>query len=344
MSNMEKKYKIVTCASFGSSGSGIVTDYLSEFKGIYNPGDFEYRFIQDYGGITTLEDCLVHDYHRLNSDIAIHLFKKYVDYQSGDFLRKRYSEVFGKKFKEISYQFIDEITDVVWDGHWEEDQVLAPKVVDILCYKIIPRIKRFFDGNNKYIGRYYPTRPMYYARPTEEKFNSAVRRYLNRLFEVVDKDMKYKYLYFDQLLPPDNNMRYFNYFDDLHVVVVDRDPRDYYIENVMRWGDTYLPHEIDSFIRHFKLLRKGVDVNADHPNVLRVRMEDTIYKYDEFCNKINTFLQLDDSEHIAPRTKFNPAVSIGNTQLWKKYKVSPEVLSKIENELSEYFYDYDSLT
>lgn len=333
-------HKIVTCASYGSSGSGIVTDYLMEFDGIYNPGDYEFRFVQDFGGITTLEDCLVHSRHRMNSDTAIRLFKQYVDYQSGDCVSKRYCAVFGKDFKKISYQFIEEITDVKWKGHWEEDQVLAPKIVDILYYKIYPRIKRFLDGNNKYIGRYYPTRPMYFSSPTYERFTNAVNNYLNRLFDVVDPNNKYQFLYFDQLLPPYNNKRYFDYFDDLHLIVVDRDPRDYYIENVMRWGDTYIPHEVDKFVKHYKSLRETVDENTDHPNVLRIRMEDAIYKYDEFKKRINAFLSLDEANHAHPCKYFNPDVSINNTQLWNKYKVSPDIMTKLEKNLYKYFYHF----
>ncbi|MCS2588102.1 hypothetical protein NXX15_12245 [Bacteroides fragilis] len=89
-----KEFKIISCASFGSSGSGIVTDYLLEFDNIYNPGDYEFRFLQDFGGLTTLEDSLLHSHHRLNSDIAIRLFKKIIDYHSGDWTNKRYEKFF----------------------------------------------------------------------------------------------------------------------------------------------------------------------------------------------------------------------------------------------------------
>ena len=65
MNTIDKPYKIITCASYGASGSGIVTNYFEEFDNIFNAGDMEFRFLQDFGGITTLEDCLVHSHHRL---------------------------------------------------------------------------------------------------------------------------------------------------------------------------------------------------------------------------------------------------------------------------------------
>lgn len=337
---MENKYKILTCASYGASGSGIVTDYLMEFDNIYNPGDFEFRFLQDFGGITTLEDCLVHSHHRLNSDVAIRLFKKYVDYQSGDLLTKRYNQIFKGEFKKISYEFINNIVECKWKGHWEEDQVLAPKYKDWLYYKFWTRFKKFLDFNRNYISSYYPTRDMYFSNPTYDEFVNAVKEYLNHLFQVVDKNHIYDFLYFDQLLPPDNIKRYFPYFDDINVIVVDRDPRDYYIENVMKWGEKYLPHKLDDFIKVFKGIRKKISEEDLHPNVLRIRMEDAIYKYDEFSKQICSFIGLNHAHHVNPKKYFDPAVSIDNTQLWKKRNVNMDIIHRIEDELSEYCYNF----
>lgn len=340
---MNNKYSILTCASYGASGSGIVTDYLMEFDNIHNPGNFEFRFLQDFGGITTLEDCLVHSHHRLNSDVAIRLFKKYVDYQAGDLLAKRYNKVFKGEFKQISYNFINDLIEGQWKGHWEEDQVLSPKYKDWLYYKIWTRIKRIIELNRHYIGKYYPTRDMYFANPSYEEFIVAVRKYLNNLFSVIDKDHKYDYLYFDQILPPDNLKRYFQYFDDIHVVVVDRDPRDYYIENVLKWGVKYLPHDIDTFIKVFKGLRKKLSEEEITNNVLRVKMEDTIYKYNEFSKKIDEFIGIAPGHHVRPKQYFDPAKSINNTQLWKKRHVDMDIIKRIEDELGEYCYDFDNV-
>lgn len=337
---MEKEYKILTCASYGASGSGIITNYLEEFDNIYNPGDFEFRFIQDFGGITTLEDALVHSHHRLNSDTAILLFKKYVDYQSGDMFAKRYSAIFRDEFKKISYEFIDALVEAKWDGHWEEDQVLSSKLKDVLYFKIWTRIKMYLDFKRKYIASYYPSRDMYFSNPSYEEFCFHVKKYLNKLFNVIDPSHSHDFIYLDQLLPPVNCNRYFEYFDNLHLIVVDRDPRDYYIENVIRWKEKYLPHDIDSYIMVYKGLRKKMYKENDHENIMRINMEDTIYKYSEFVDKINSFIGEDENHHINKLKRFNPNVSINNTQLWKKYNVDDGVIHKIEDELSEYCYTF----
>lgn len=337
---MENTYSVVSCASFGSSGSGVVTDFLSEFENIYNPGDYEFRFLQDYDGITTLEDCLVHSHHRLNSDIAIKNFIRYVNFQCGDFTNKRYNKFFKGRFGEISKQFLDEIIEIEWPGYWEEYQILNHHLITILKYRVLPRLRRLLSRNKKYIAHYLPREPMYFANPTEEKFHEAVKRYVNRLCQVVDPDHSYKYVYFDQLLPPTNIDRYFNYFDDLHVIVVDRDPRDWYIENVIKWGEGWIPKDLDKYIKLYKGLRDKINQENENPNILRVQFEDMIFKYDEISQKIMDFLDLSKNTHTQPFKGFDPNKSVNNAQIWKKITVDGRIISTIENELSDYLYQF----
>ncbi|MDE7089677.1 MAG: hypothetical protein K2O54_06115, partial [Prevotella sp.] len=67
-------YNIITCASFGS---GVVTDYFCEYYSIKNLGDYEFWFLQDYDGVSTLEDALVHSWRDLTkANISV---RKYFD-------------------------------------------------------------------------------------------------------------------------------------------------------------------------------------------------------------------------------------------------------------------------
>ena len=333
-------YSVISCASFGASGSGVVTDFLSEFDNIHNPGDFEFRFLQDYGGVTTLEDCLVHSHHRLNSDIAIQNFIRYVEFQCGDFINARYNRFFKGKFGEISQQFLNEIIDIEWPVYREEYQIISPKLVSLLKYRIIPHLKQLLSGHKKYIAHYLPHRTMYFSNPSESEFVSAVNRYINRLCAVIDPNHEYKYLYFDQLLPPTNIDRYFRYFDDLHVIVVDRDPRDYYIGNVIKWGEGWVPKDVDKFIKLFSGIRKKIDKENEDSRILRVRYEDTIFHYEEFKSKMMAFLGLEPINHVRPMEKFNPRVSINNAQLWKTMDVDYQIIEKIERGLPEFIYPF----
>lgn len=335
-------YKIISCASYGSSGSSVVTDYLSEYSSVKDLGTYEFRFIQDYMGISTLEDALVGSPHRMNSDIAIQNYLRYVDRQCGNSIRPRYQGFFNNRWKEISLKYIQRLTDVKWSGYWEEYQITEPKYQAILKYQILPRLRKLFSLKKKYIAHYIPTKPMYFSFPSEEKFLNETRRYINELCKTLDPRHEYEYLMFDQLMPPANISKYERYFDSIKTIVVDRDPRDYYLENVLRWGERWVPKDVEKFAILYRMQREQAKQFPDSDNVLRIRFEDTIFKYHEFEQQINEFLNLDAKEHVSPLSKFDPSKSINNTRLWKKRNVDPNIIEEIENLLPEFLYDFES--
>lgn len=338
---MENKYNIISCASYGSSGSSVVTDYLSEYRSVKDLGTYEFRFVQDYMGISTLEDALVTSPHRMNSDIAIHNYLKYVDRQCGNIIRPRYQFFFKNKWKYISQAYVNRLVDIEWPGYWEEYQIIEPKFQVMLKYQLLPRLKKFFSFNKKYIAHYIPTKPMYFSFPSEEKFLKNTKQYINELCEVLDPKHEYDYLMFDQLMPPANIGKYERYFDSIKTIVVDRDPRDYYLENVLRWGERWVPKDIEKFAILYRKQREQANAFHDSENVLRVQFEDTILKYHEFEKKIKFFLNLQDEDHIAPKTKFNPNISIKNTKLWETRNIDKDIIQKIEELLPEFLYDFN---
>lgn len=339
---MSKIYNIVSCASFGSSGSSLVTDFLSEYSSIKDFGTYEFRFLQDYMGISTLEDALVTSPHRLNSDTAIKNYLRYVDRQCGNFIKPRYQKFFDYRWKEISMRYIDRLVDAQWQGYWEEYQILEPKLIAMLKYQLWPRLKRALSLHKRYIARYVPTKPMYFSYPSEEKFLMCTRQYINELCQVLDPEHKYQYLMFDQLMPPANISKYERYFDSIKTIVVDRDPRDYYITNVIKLREKWIPEDLEQFAIIYRNHREQAKRFEDSHNVLRIRFEDAIYHYDDFKVRIQDFLNLKGDDHIAPKTRFNPDVSIKNTMLWLKMDVDPEIIYRIEDLFPEYLYDFNS--
>lgn len=334
-------YTLISCASYGSSGSSVVTDYLSEYNNIKNLGTYEFRFVQDYMGIASLEDTLVTSPHRMNSDIAIQNFLKYVDRQCGNFLKRRYQEFFNNRWKEISYKYIDNLTDAKWQGYWEEYQIIEPKLQSILKYQIFPRLKRLFSFPRKYIAHYIPTKPMYFSFPSEEKFLKCTRNYINDLCTELDPKHEFQYLMFDQLMPPANIGKYERYFDSIKTIVVDRDPRDYYLENVLRWGEKWIPNDVESFANLYRKQREQAKAFPDSENVLRIQFEDSIFHYNKFEDQIQSFLGLCHVNHIIPKSKFDPSISVKNTKLWEKRNIDRMVIRKIENLLPEFLYKFD---
>ena len=73
--------------------------------------------------------------------------------------------------------------------------------------------------------------------------------------------------------------------------------------------------------------------------VLRIRFEDLIYNYDDEVKRITKFLGFTSKDHINKKSRFDPDISIKNTQLFRKKEYQEE--SKIiERELEKYLYNF----
>lgn len=334
------KYKILACAGFGYTGSSIVSDYLSEYENIdVRAGSFEFRFLHDYGGVSFLEDSLVNNYHKQSSDGAIHQFLKLIDYYSGNIFAKKYNKWFGGKFKDISEEFVDELIDANWKGWLETHAIEQSSLVRLICYQIIPRIKHFVYRGR--IAHYYPQDMIYFSSPNKEYFQYCVKLYLNKLFSVIDPNHEKEYLYFDQIVPPTNIERYLDYFDDIKVIVVDRDPRDLYIQNKFLTKESWIPNDVNTFIKVYRGQRRNIVKEPRNSNVMRINFEYAIYYYEDFENEIMAFLGLNKLQHINPKKSFNPMISIKNTKLWEKYDIDQRDLDRISEDLKEYCFQFD---
>lgn len=330
--------KIITCTGYHGTGSSLVTDYLKEFEKIDSLGDFEFRFIQDPNGIADLEDRLLKNNSRLNSDRAIYEYLKLIKILNSNYTNKFweksfYKKVFNNKFLEYSEKYIDNLIDMKWNGYWHD--------IEFRNFTLKNRIKNFMirliSYKYKNINK-IKNQKMYYSYPIES-FYKETKKYLDKLFSEISKS---DILALDQLVPCCNTERYLNYFEDIKVIIVDRDPRDLYILNKEIWKEDIIPCEnVEDFIKHFKLLRKHQRYEKENQDkILRIKFEDTIYFYERTMEKIKVFLQIDELKHSYPKKYFNPKKSIYNTQLFRKYLNYQNDIEKIERELSEYCYKF----
>lgn len=328
--------KIITCTGYHGTGSSLITDYLKEFEEIDSLGDFEFRFIQDPNGIADLEDRLIKNNSRLNSDRAIYEFLRLIKILNSNYTNKfwkpsQYKIVFNNKFLKYSEEYINSLIDLEWTGYWHDFEFRKFNLysrIKNFCFRVLESIVKKKNYGKEKI--------MFYSYPVDTFYDNT-KIYLNNLFnEVSSKEI----LAIDQLVPCCNVNRYLNYFEDIKVVILDRDPRDLYILNKMIWKESVVPCEnVDIFIKHFKLLRKHQQYEKEDTNrILRIRFEDAIYKYDETMEKINKFLNIENLNHKYPKKYFNPNRSINNTQIFKLYPRLNEDIKKIEEELKEYCY------
>ena len=71
-----------------------------------------------------------------------------------------------------------------------------------------------------------------------------------------------------------------------------------------------------------------------------MRFEDLIYSYENTSEKLFKFVGLDPQNHNNKKSRFDPAVSIKNTNMISRYPEFKKEIEYIEKNLSEYLYDF----
>lgn len=332
---MEKK--IVTCASYGGTGSSVITDLLKEFSNIKSTGDFEVSIAHEYGGISDLQHYIVDDFHRLKNDEALYNFKKLVQRIEPD-----YNKLFANKFSNIAEQYIASLTVEEWQGYWHQHTYRFTGIDKFVKYDfnmLLEKIKYKFL-KHKYEYEFVPKqkKDTMYLTINDDTFYSKTRMFFNELISTLDEKKEFEYIAIDQMVPPTNISRYLKYFENMKVIIVDRDPRDLYLLNKLYWKEGWIPTDkVETYISWFNNIRSNRD---EGDNILRINFEDFICDYDKTVSKIIEFLQLDESKHINKYMYFNPEKSKKNYQFYKRNEIlSNELkqdLSKIEDKLYEF--------
>ncbi|WP_373598492.1 hypothetical protein [Paraclostridium bifermentans] len=339
---MAKNTRVITCASYGGTGSSAITDLLKEFSNIKSMGDFEFAFLHEVDGVSDLQHYVVDDFHRLKTDEGLYRFLNLcydLNYNQG------YNKIIGNdKFYEISKKYVEDIQGVTWDGYWHMHRNRVSKLKRRIIYgpdEIKLRVYRQIIG--KFNDRYKEFTPEFkkstirLANIPYDEFIKHTKKYTSDFVNLFTQNQEFDFIALDQLLPPTNLNRYTNYFNDIKVIVVDRDPRDLYVLNKVYWKEGWIPTEdVETYIKWFELLRKNIDSNS---NVLRINFEDLIYKYEKTVEKIMNFIEIDKEKHEFKKQYFIPEVSIKNTKLWDKHKELNKEIEMISKKLNSYCYN-----
>lgn len=331
--------KLITCTGYGSTGSSVVTDLLAEFKDVNSYGDFEFRFLQDPHGLRDLEYGLFENNNRLNTDYYIKQFIKYSKFLSKSKVYN-YEKYFDSNFKILSDEFIDDIIDVKWQGYWHQD-IIDENIFRKFFY-YLERVIQKKVLKQRYSGANYYKNIMHYAVPvSKEEFYDKTKIYTDKLINSMNIEKKYNFLALDQLVPPDHNQTYLNYFNNLKIIIVDRDPRDLFLLEKYQYKHKWVPFEdIEQFVKWFKLIRQHRKSEVKSDNVLYIYFEDFIYDYDNSIEKVIDFIGLDKDKWNKKKKYFNPDISIKNTKKWLVYPEAKKEIEYIERELKEFLVEY----
>ncbi len=334
--------KIIVPVSYMGSGSSAVTDLISEFKDVNNEyGYFEYVFLHCPGGVFDLEDKLLNGNNILRSDEAIKNFLNTMKqlYDKKYWWVGNYKYKINEKFYSRTEQYIKELTDFSLNSYWYYQENTNLKMYFKL---IVNKIVKFITFGKVKLKRPLLYNTMNLAYPSKEKFYAITKKYIYDILEMFDDSDND--ILFDQLLLPYNLFRIDNYFnDDLKVIVVERDPRDVFLQNKYIYSKTnnIVPFscDVDEFCKQYRMIRE-MEVISNSSKILRIRFEDLVYKYDKTKQIIMKFLGYNEKDHINPKGKFDPSKSIKNTQLFKKEEYVKEG-KIIEKNLKEYLYDFE---
>lgn len=206
-------------------------------------------------------------------------------------------------------------------------------------------IGKYIHDNKGYESRIWMRRKEMILSYGADNFFKATQSMFDDLTNELVKGEDDRYLVMDQLVPPYSTQRYINYFSNIKIIVIDRDPRDLYLLNKLFWNEGWIPsNDIDAFIKWFGLIREHRKFEKDNEEkVLRIQFEDLVLDYENAIDRIEKFIGIDSADHVRPRTFFNPDFSIRNMRLWEKYAVNQEDIKKIEENLSEYCYYQNGL-
>lgn len=327
------KIKFIAVSGYGWSGSSAVVDLFRELENV-KCVDTEFRLIKDPYGLLNLQSVLVENWDFLNADIALKDFLWFVEKlskKSGIFsgYGGGYAKRITKRFFQLSKEYVDELTDF---SFYATSLVLEQRkrTLDFLKGKI----KRKLSLNYGELMRF--------SRPTKRRFLQVTKSYLSKIFDDFLEKSKSEYIVLDQAIPISNADRCFDYFDDMKLIIVDRDPRDIFIDLLRSKSligyELGISKNVKKYIEwHEKLRQEDISNYRNSSRIMSIRFEDLILNYEKTIQKIFSFIDLNVS-HIRKKEFLDPEISKENVGMWRNYN-NKYHMELIYNSLKKYCYD-----
>ena len=339
---------IIGVCGLGHTGSGLVYDYLKEFSDVtIFPNDFELSISYLPGGLEDLEHALNSPYRRyFVSQYAIRSFEQLVDNCSKSSLRKKssYEIAMNGRFKDISYSYIDSLTDLKWMGYDSLSVYCASSDIDrvlaIIKRRILLSLEKY-GIDNAYLRRNLST--YFNCAAHKDSFVSLTQDYISSLLTAAGLNLE-NTIVLNQPFSGNDPANSMKFFRDSKCILVIRDPRDIYISIKKYYPymkGSFIPaSDVNEFVKYYKsYMRYNKSILSD-PRCMVVSMEDCVLNYDNTFKQIDAFLGI--NKHVNRMKEFNPAISIGNVGVFIRDRQYEHDISIIETELKEDLYDFSN--
>lgn len=315
---------IVSVCGYMYSGSSAVMDLLKEYEETHVISDPEWYLIDQPDGLRDLGQHIMGTGTYLNTDVAIGRFIDFVESHDD------YERSCNGQFKKLSYEFIDNFITTTWEGRSSLDY-----------YRLDHFKKCIFKFNNyfmiflkKVFNVFFPTnlRTMYLHKDSPE-FYSIAQKYIEELIYSTGGSPQ-KVNVAKHIFATNNPEADFPFVKDPWAIVVDRDPRDIFIEGNRDYEMFFPTQDVEKFVLYYKFWRRNPRSNSDR--ILWMNFEDLVYNYDFQVGKIEQFLNI--SKHFDGNKYFDPNKSKNNTRLYVDNKQYRKEINYIEKELKEYLW------
>lgn len=308
---------IVSVQGLGYSGSGAVVDLLREYKccnvlgGVDKEGSCsdksvgleEINFLRLAGGLFDIEQNLSSKNIFIN-DALLNRFIKLANFTK--ILQQNI------KVKELFVSFLNNLVEF--------------------------KINSSETTYNPHLYSCYDNPPILFLRPLDlNSFRKLGNRFMTDLLDILYDENK-TILVADQLFSDYeyNVIKNKQYIPNLKTIFVYRDPRDIYIyakKNNIPWIPTQC---VNDYIKWYKIITRYLDCND--PDILCIRFEDLIYKYDLVVKQIEEYLEFSNGLHDSKFMNFNPKKSAVNIGLWKQMPLFAADCDLIYSELTSLCY------
>jgi len=326
--------KFINICGYGWSGSSAVVDLLREFENYGSPS-IEFGLIREPHGLVDLEAFLVDNWHFVRHDVAIKDFLNYCSIVGrppsnigrwGGGLSKEL-EV---DFLGASKMFVDELTLFKYQG----GSAVFEYGLSSYSRFVAKIFRRLYLIKN--------SREMRIARPSKDEFLVACQQYITALFSQYTARHGYKSIVLDQAIPSTSLEKASKYFDEIKTIIVDRDPRDIYVDmidhNSLLGPSLKSQENADNYILWHKELRRMSTENRAYcengSNVLRIKFEDLVFNYSTSLERIKSFLG-GNINHSKIGAHFKAELSKRNIGKWKSFEdknVMNRILAALPND------------
>lgn len=326
---------------FSGTGSSAVIHYLKEFDDVAVFSQLEFTIAHIPDGIQDLRYHLFEgSIKHTSSCLALERFKRLTT----GYPTRMLDKCTNGNLEAFASDFLDSITQCEWIGSGTPDSFYSPNRSRFTRLLRKSGLAEYYSCIETKAGRnlaLYPfNKKRYSCKPAV--FDESARLFIARILTEMGRKPN-QTVVLDQPFAGNNPQASFPYFENPKAIVVDRDPRDYYLMSkkfYYPFGWRIVPcHNVEEFVVYYKTMREDMPYLFDDPRILRIRFEDLIYEYDRTTTSIREFCNLESHTHS--QKCFDPSKSIHNTNLSPLFPEHTAEIEYIEKHLASYLYPFE---